>query len=141
MKTIYSTTCPSFHDTAAISKAKWLQAETLGSSPGRFDRSVLYSQPETTNHDTKAIVLGKILQGHCDAGGIAIDIEAVTNFDGTEVELSWDAPAGSYGSSAGYNVYRNGVLLARVPFGTNTYTDTTVESGKTYSYSVIFHPS
>lgn len=142
MRTVYSSTCPHYHDTRAISKGKWAQIQSGDVASHRTGKSVVYSQPYPTTDDTQNIVLGKILQSHCDAPAtMEVEVSAVTNFDGSEVTLSWTAPAGSYPATAGYAVYRNGALLANVPFGTNTYVDTTVVSGQTYTYSVLFHPS
>lgn len=140
MKTLYSTTCPAWHDTKAISKAKWLQVETVGASSHRTDRSVTYSNPDTDSYDTKNMVLGKILQANCDAASVEIDFSAVTNFDGSEVTLSWSTPGGAAVGS-GYVIYRDGVAIAYPSFGDTSYVDTTVESGETYTYSIRFYPS
>lgn len=141
MRVVYSSTCPAFHDTRKISKDKW--AQITAGSPGshRSDRSVNYSQPFPTTHDTKNIVLGKILQDDCDApANIEIDASAVTNLETGVVTLSWTTPVGSYPATAGYVVWRDGILLANVPYGTNTYVDTTASPGA-HSYSVLFHAS
>jgi len=50
----------------------------------------------------------------------------------TSVQLSWAASAGA----AGYTIFRNGAVLASVPAGTTSYTDTTVVGGSTYQYAV-----
>lgn len=141
MRTAYSSTCPAFHDTRKISKDKWAQITAGFPGSHRSDRSVLYSQDYPATNDTKNIVLGKILQGHCDAPAtIEIDTSAVTNLETGAVTLSWTAPAGSYPATAGYVVYRDGVFLANVPYGTNTYVDTTASPGA-HTYSVLFHAS
>lgn len=142
MRVVYSSTCPAYHDTLAISKAKWAQIESGDARSHRNQKSVLYSSPNPDTHDTKNIVVGKILQSHCDeASTQEVDnFLAIANFNGTEVVLSWDAVSGSYPATAGYSVYRNDILLANVAFGTNSYTDTAVVSGETYTYSVLFHP-
>jgi hypothetical protein len=142
VKTLYSSTCPAWHDTRAISKAKWAQITSGETISHRSDRSVTYSQLYPATNDTQNVVLGKILQSHCDAPStIEVEVSAVTNFETGDVTLSWPAPSGSYPATAGYVVYRDSVLLANVPFGTNTYVDTTGVSGHTYAYSVLFHAS
>lgn len=141
MRTVYSSTCPAWHDTLAISKAKWAQVTAGGVASHRSDRSVLYSQLYPTTNDTKNMVLGKILQGNCDDVSSEIEVVAVTNFDGSETTLTWSTPAGSYGAEAGYVIYRNEVAIAYPAFGVTSYADDTIESGETYIYSVRFHPS
>jgi chitodextrinase len=55
---------------------------------------------------------------------------------GTRVNLSWGASQDNSGGSglAGYEIFRNGVLLASSPVA--SYSDATVQSGMTYSYTV-----
>ncbi len=53
------------------------------------------------------------------------------------VSLSWTAPAaGSTGTLAGYNVYRDDTAITTAPVTGTTYTDNTVTNGTTYSYYV-----
>lgn len=141
MRTVYSSTCPAWHDTWAISKAKWAQITAGSTASHRSDRSVLYSNPDPDFADTKNIVLGKILQQHCDDPSVEIGVVAVTNFDGSEVTLTWSTPAGSYGAEAGYVIYRNEEAIAYPALGVTSYVDDTIEPGEDYVYSVRFHPS
>jgi len=58
-----------------------------------------------------------------------------------EVQLTWDAPATSADPVAGYHVYRASgsgsyLLLTSAVNAPTTYTDTTVQSGTTYTYEV-----
>jgi hypothetical protein len=57
-----------------------------------------------------------------------------TAVSGTEIDLTWTPPTLSEAALAGYDVYRNGTLLATVT-GTS-YADTTVQHGTSYRYSV-----
>lgn len=57
------------------------------------------------------------------------------------VKLNWDAPASSPQTITGYNVYREAsgssyTLLNSSPDASTSYTDDTVQSGKSYSYYV-----
>jgi len=72
MKTIYSTTCPRFHDTKAIAKAKWNQILNQGASPTRISGSMFYDNVAVTFHDTKLSVLQKILQKECDDPSVVV---------------------------------------------------------------------
>lgn len=49
--------------------------------------------------------------------------------------LSWTTPANNGATITGYKVYRNGALLATVG-AQNTYTDSAVSNGASYSYQV-----
>lgn len=68
---------------------------------------------------------------------IELDAEAETNFDGSEVVLTWTFPSGVDTSGTVY-IARDGELLATTT-GT-TYTDTTVESGEIYVYTITYIP-
>lgn len=61
MRTIYATTKPTWFDTKAITKAKWLQQLN---SPSSTSAGMVAEPPTTTLkfHDTKVIVLQKILK-------------------------------------------------------------------------------
>ena len=60
---------------------------------------------------------------------------SVTNNGAGEVDLSWTASSDNVGV-AGYQILRNGSVIAAVPGKTLTYADKTVSAGSTYSYSV-----
>ncbi len=65
-----------------------------------------------------------------------------TTSGGYEVQLNWAAPANSGDAVAGYNVYRaaNGGGYQKLNPSANqptTYTDTTVQTGTTYTYEVM----
>lgn len=66
---------------------------------------------------------------------IELDASAEINFDGSEVILTWTFPAGVDATGTVY-IARDGELLATTT-GT-TYTDTTVESGVTYVYTITY---
>ena len=56
----------------------------------------------------------------------------------TEISLAWDAHPNTDGDLAGFEVYRDGALLATVASSTATsYTDTSVTENVTYSYYII----
>lgn len=60
--TVYATTFPGWHDTKAIAKAKWNQQLQSPSAA----RAGMIAEPPTTDlkfHDTKLVVLQKILKG------------------------------------------------------------------------------
>lgn len=61
-ETIYETTLPGWHDTKAIAKAKWNQQLQ---SPSTTRAGMIAEPPTTENkfHDTKLVVLQKILKG------------------------------------------------------------------------------
>lgn len=55
----------------------------------------------------------------------------------SQVSIAWAAStAGSNCTLAGYDVYRGGTLLQRVTSGTS-FTDTDLQSGQTYNYTVV----
>lgn len=65
MKTLYTNTCPSFHDTRKISRDKWLQnvrGEGMASTAGGL---ITYPETRPQFHDTKNITLQKINQLYC----------------------------------------------------------------------------
>ena len=53
----------------------------------------------------------------------------------TQIDLEWTASTDNL-AVAGYTVYRNDVLLSTVSDGSLTYSDTTVQAGINYNYSV-----
>jgi len=53
----------------------------------------------------------------------------------TEIDLSWSASTGGTGI-AGYEVVRNGAVIANVPATSLAYADTTVTGSSTYAYAV-----
>ena len=58
-----------------------------------------------------------------------------TIFNGTRVDLSWQASTDNIGVT-GYTIYRNGANLATVLGSTLSYSDPTVSPSTTYSYAV-----
>jgi len=68
---------------------------------------------------------------------IELETEAETNFDGSEVVLTWVFPDGVDTSGQVY-ISRDDVLIATTTGGVTTYTDTTVESGAVYEYLVTY---
>lgn len=70
-----------------------------------------------------------------EANVIELDTVAETAFDGTYVTLTWTFPSGVDTSGTVY-IARDGELIASTT-GT-TYTDTTVESGQTYVYTITY---
>lgn len=68
---------------------------------------------------------------------IELDAEAETNFDGSQVILTWTFPSGVDTSGTVY-IARDSELIATTT-GT-TYTDTTVESGEIYVYTITYIP-
>ena len=58
-----------------------------------------------------------------------------------KVELTWTASSDNTGVS-GYTIYRNGSILTNVSGASLAYTDTTIQPGTSYSYSVAaFDPT
>ena len=62
-------------------------------------------------------------------------IISATAKSGTEVDLIWTASTDNVGV-AGYQVIRNGSIVATVPGGTVSYADTTTSAGTAYTYFV-----
>lgn len=62
MRTVYSTTRATWHDTKAIAKAKWNQQLQ---SPSAARAGMIAEPPRTENtfHDTRLVVLQKIITG------------------------------------------------------------------------------
>ena len=54
----------------------------------------------------------------------------------TSAQVSWQPTTDTYGTVAGYRVWRNGVLVATLGAGTTTYTETGLTPGQTYSWTV-----
>jgi len=73
-----------------------------------------------------------------DCGIEITDASAVTAFDGTYVDLTWGAAPFPFADDSSYRILRDGVPLVQLPLGTNTYRDTTIQSGQEYEYTVNF---
>ncbi len=67
MITVYTNTCPSWHDTRKISKDKWNQNLRGEGAQGTAGGRVVFSQPTLTFHDTKATILQKLNQSYCES--------------------------------------------------------------------------
>ncbi|MFP5228638.1 MAG: choice-of-anchor D domain-containing protein [Acidobacteriota bacterium] len=84
-----------------------------------------------------------ILSNAASGGSSAIALSGTgTSASSYEVQLNWSAPASSSDAVTGYNVYRaaNGGAYQRLNSSASqsaTYTDTTVQSGTSYSYEVM----
>lgn len=66
-----------------------------------------------------------------------------TNLHGTgttnsSVALAWSVSTDNTGGTglAGYKLYRNNTLVATIPAGTTTYTDTNLSASTTYTYTI-----
>jgi hypothetical protein len=73
---------------------------------------------------------------------IALSGTGTASSSSYEVDLSWAAPDSADDAAAGYNVYRseNGGAYQKLNSAVNeptTYTDTTAQSGTTYTYEVM----
>jgi fibronectin type 3 domain-containing protein len=55
----------------------------------------------------------------------------------TQVNLSWTASVAGTGSLTGYQIQRNGTLVATVTTDTTSYSDSGLNPGTTYSYVII----
>jgi hypothetical protein len=55
------------------------------------------------------------------------------------VLLEWDSLGLGVGPLSVFRIFRDGVLLATVPFDSLSYQDDTVESGQEYQYTVKFY--
>lgn len=73
---------------------------------------------------------------------IEIDGAAVIAFDGSYVDLTWDAPTFPFADDSYYQILKDGVLLVQIgvgEVGANAYTDTAVVPGQAYEYVINFH--
>lgn len=70
MKTLYSNSCPAWHDTRKISKDKWLQ-NIRGEGVAGTAKRVVYETTMVQFHDTRNIILQKINQTYCSGGSVA----------------------------------------------------------------------
>lgn len=90
------------------------------------------------NNDSRDYSL-LVAPGSAAECGIEMDATAETAFDGSYVNLAWGAPTFPFADDSTYQITRNGVLIAQLTVGANTYTDTTVVSGQSYEYIITFH--
>jgi Cep192 domain 4 len=109
-------------------------------SPSQTATLNLQFDPKVAGNDTGAVMINS----NAASGGTSTIALAGTGTTagGYEVQLNWAAPASSGDAVAGYNVYRaaNGGAYQKLNTSANqpaTYTDTTVQSGTTYTYEVM----
>jgi Cep192 domain 4 len=109
-------------------------------SPGQTATLDLQFDPKAAGTDTGALTLGS----NAASGGTAtIALTGTgTTSTGYQVALGWDAPASSGDPITGYNIYRatSGGAYQRLNSSVSqptTYTDTTVQSGTSYTYEVM----
>lgn len=93
--------------------------------------------PERSFHDAFAWDIAHV---EVDCTGLEVEFFATTDTDTGIVTLEWTTPAISYTATARYDVNRDGVLLATLTVDTNSWDDTTAQSGADYEYEVFFYP-
>jgi hypothetical protein len=108
-------------------------------NPGQSSTLEIQFDPTKAGAATGTVVL----TSNCSMGAMTVALSgsgaAAPSYD---VELSWNAPASSNDPVAGYHIYRSSgggtyqLLNASIDGPTN-YTDTTAQSGATYSYEVM----
>ncbi len=109
-------------------------------SPSQTATLNLQFDPKAAGSDTGVVTISS---NAASAGTSTIALSGTgTTAGGYEVQLNWAAPASSGDAVAGYNVYRaaNGGAYQKLNASANqpaTYTDTTVQSGTTYTYEVM----
>jgi hypothetical protein len=131
------------HGIQTISKSDSRVAYSSDANPATFgalkftlsanSASFSYVNTAGTTLDSGVIPCQQSTQAAPLPGGPVEVLAAAVNPN--QVQISWSAPAGNSALS-GYSIYRDGVLLATVPENILTYTDTTVQPGITYNYSV-----
>lgn len=109
-------------------------------SPSQTATLNLQFDPKAAGSDTGAVTISS---NAASAGASTIALSGTgTTAGGYEVQLNWAAPSSSGDAVAGYNIYRaaNGGAYQKLNTSANqpaTYTDTTVQSGTTYTYEVM----
>lgn len=109
-------------------------------SPGQSTMLNLQFDPTAAGVDTGTATISSNAAG---SGTSTIALSGTgTTAGGYEVQLNWTAPGSSSDAVAGYNVYRasNGGTYQKLNSSVNqptTYTDTTVQSGTSYTYEVM----
>jgi hypothetical protein len=103
---------------------------------------IIYVRVQDTNGDKAEITLDSVSVDYMcfksttssmpDTEAPAVPVGLFASAGDTQVSLEWDDNNES--DLAGYNIYRNGYLLDTVI--ASSYTDTGLENGNTYSYSV-----
>lgn len=109
-------------------------------NPGQSATLDLRFDPTAAGADTGSVTISS----NATSGGTAtISLAGTgTSSTGYQVQLSWTAPSSSSDPVAGYNVYRaaSGGTYQKLNGSVNqptAYTDTTVQSGTTYTYEVM----
>ena len=109
-------------------------------SSGQTATLNLQFDPTAAGTDTGSVSISSNASG--GAATISLSGTGATATAAYQVNLNWDAPAGSSDPVSGYNVYRaTGTsgqfqLLNQSVNSPTTYSDTTVQSGTSYQYEV-----
>ncbi|MGB9032228.1 MAG: choice-of-anchor D domain-containing protein, partial [Acidobacteriaceae bacterium] len=109
-------------------------------NPGQSSSLEVQFDPTAAGAATGTVAL----TSNCSMGGtmtVALSGTGEAASASYQVELSWDAPAGSSDPVAGYHVYRatssgSYALLTSSLNTPTTYTDTSVQAGANYNYDV-----
>lgn len=99
-----------------------------GPYPGEDDTEYLLPIPATDSNANFRLLISI-------ASDYDIPAFTITAFDGTYVILQWEN-LGPAANNASYKVLRDGAVIATRPATVASYKDNTVQSGKTYRYSV-----
>jgi chitodextrinase len=107
----------------------WPNAPAASALTGTYDEVAVYPAElpaaRVQAHFTAASQAGNVL-----APPTNVQANTVT---GTTLNLTWDAPAGTV---VDYRVFRNGALRSTILAPTQTYAETGLVSGQTYSFTV-----
>lgn len=108
-------------------------------SPGQSATLDLKFDPTAAGSDTGTVTISSNASG--GTATIALTGTGTTS-SAYEVELSWKAPGSSSDAVAGYNIYRatSGGTYQKLNTAVNpptSYTDTSAQSGTTYTYEVM----
>jgi chitodextrinase len=89
----------------------------------------------SANHSPQSASISVTTPAQADTIPPTVPTGLVATVSAKQVNLAWNASTDNVGVT-GYTIYRNGAALATVSGSTLTYSDTTVASITTYSYTV-----
>lgn len=107
-------------------------------NPGQTATLYIAFNPTAAEASTGAVTL----TSNASSGTATVSLSGTGQAASHQVNLTWNAPASSSDPVAGYNLYRQAAgassyqLLNTSIDANTTYTDTTVQSGTSYSYYV-----